>query len=276
MSELYRDFIDGKADEIINSLGGTITPAPANAELYRDFLDRKFDDVINGIDNVLPIGSASGNPVTFYTSVSKPLVACKTEFMCTQEAGTPSPSNPLAITGVDDITLTVNGNNVVIDLDGTRYGGYVDVVRKKLVVTDRINLIKNSGDRGYDTNQQAFRFTFDDIYIYPSIGIVPDVRSSIYKTVETRPWAQWINAPDFCISARATLKNIVIKDSRYTSMADYINDMGDLEIIYPLATPIEISLSDIPTLSTIIGNNSFASDSGNIDLKYRCLPIDLI
>lgn len=51
MSELYRDFIDRKADEIINDLGGTITPAPANAELYRDFLDRKFDDVINAIGN---------------------------------------------------------------------------------------------------------------------------------------------------------------------------------------------------------------------------------
>ena len=48
-NELYRDYIDGKADEIINSLGGTITPAPANAELYRGFLDRKFDDVINAI-----------------------------------------------------------------------------------------------------------------------------------------------------------------------------------------------------------------------------------
>lgn len=52
MSDLYRDFIDQKADQIINSLGGTITPAPANAELYRDFLDRKFDDVINAIGNV--------------------------------------------------------------------------------------------------------------------------------------------------------------------------------------------------------------------------------
>ena len=51
-NELYRDFIDRKADAIINSLGGTITPAPANAELYRDFLDRKFDDVVNAIGNV--------------------------------------------------------------------------------------------------------------------------------------------------------------------------------------------------------------------------------
>lgn len=54
-NELYRDFIDGKADAIINSLGGTITPA--NAELYRDFLDRKFDDVINAIAGFNPIKS---------------------------------------------------------------------------------------------------------------------------------------------------------------------------------------------------------------------------
>ena len=57
MSDLYRDFIDQKADQIINSLGGTITPAPANAELYRDFLDRKFDDVINAITGFNPVKS---------------------------------------------------------------------------------------------------------------------------------------------------------------------------------------------------------------------------
>lgn len=57
MNELYRDFIDTKADAIINSLGGTITPAPANAELYHDFLERKFDDVINAVAGYRPIKS---------------------------------------------------------------------------------------------------------------------------------------------------------------------------------------------------------------------------
>ena len=55
MSDLYRDFIDQKADQIINSLGGTITPAPGNVELYRDFLDRKFDDVINASSGIVRI-----------------------------------------------------------------------------------------------------------------------------------------------------------------------------------------------------------------------------
>ena len=57
MSELYRDYIDGKADEIINGLGGTITPPPANVELYRDFLDRKFDDVINSTNGLVKVKS---------------------------------------------------------------------------------------------------------------------------------------------------------------------------------------------------------------------------
>jgi hypothetical protein len=61
MSELYRDFIDRKADEIITDLGGTITPAPTNTELYRDFLGRKFDDVITAIINMNTGGVLSGD-----------------------------------------------------------------------------------------------------------------------------------------------------------------------------------------------------------------------
>lgn len=61
MSELYRDFIDRKADEIITDLGGTITPAPTNTELYRDFLGRKFDDVITAIINMSTGGVLSGD-----------------------------------------------------------------------------------------------------------------------------------------------------------------------------------------------------------------------
>lgn len=61
MSELYRDFIDSKADEIISGLRGTITPASSNTELYRDFLGRKFDDVITAITNISTGGVLSGD-----------------------------------------------------------------------------------------------------------------------------------------------------------------------------------------------------------------------
>ena len=69
MSDLYRDFIDQKADQIINSLGGTITPAVPN-ELYRDFLDRKFNDVINAIVGNNPVKSFKYTGVG-YTGTNK-------------------------------------------------------------------------------------------------------------------------------------------------------------------------------------------------------------
>ncbi len=270
MSELYRDFIDSKANQIINSLGGTITPAPANAELYRDFLDRKFDDVINSIDNVLPIGSATGNPATFYTSVSKPLVACTTEFMSTQEGtGDPSPSNPRAIVGVDDITLNINENTVVIDLDGTRYGGYVDVVNRKLL------------------NNMAFFDKWDNVYLQSvnQYGIANYLIGGLNLNPNAESHCSTLPIQNTPITDTTTegyylhprYIYIRVDTTRLPTRNDFITWANqNLQVCATLTTPIEISLSDIPTLLTIIGNNSFASDTGNIDIKYRCLPIDLI
>ena len=274
MSELYRDFIDRKADSIINSLGGTITPAPANAELYRDFLDRKFNDVIAGLINVLPIGTASGNPATFNTSLSLPLVSCKTNFMCIQASGTPSPSNPLPITGVDDITLTVNGNNVVIDLDGTRYGGYVDVVNSKLVL-NRVRVVLSDLSWSYNSNNNRYYATptLKPKEIINTSDIAP--MCDIFKGIKTTPFSDNSIMNGWSGNYRSYL---VVYSTSITSLTDFNNTISGHEVVYTVQDSqiIEIPLSDIPTLSTIIGNNSFASDSGNIDIKYRCLPIDLI
>ena len=96
MSDLYRDFIDQKADSIINSLGGTITPAPANAELYRDFLDRKFDDVINAIDNVKVKSftyTGNGNTTNIINFPTKPniILSIQREYDAQNDHRTASP-----------------------------------------------------------------------------------------------------------------------------------------------------------------------------------------
>ena len=273
MSDLYRDFIDQKADQIINSLGGTITPAPDNAELYRDFLDRKFDDVINAIDNVLPIGSASGNPTTFYTSVSKPLVSCKTEFMCSQSgSGTPSRQNPRPFNAVNQIEITSNTIPVIFPLGDDYFGGYLDIVNKKITATYRKNTIPTT-PAGWTYNSPNSVF-FRPLGKYPAktngyvyCDIIEPVLPSQQVTVDKV----------FC--GRTNYFNTMINvkvPSTITTLTQFCEEYGGANIVYELATPIEVALSDIPTLSTIIGNNSFASDSGNIDIKYRCLPIDLI
>lgn len=265
MSELYRDFIDRKADQIINSLGGAITPPPANTELYRDFLDRKFDDVINGIINVLPIRTASGNPVTFNTSLDMPLVDCTVSF---------SPNT----LGISNITLTINGDNIIIDLDGERHGGYIDLVEKKAYFT------------WYKPNVNNLNFSLTASGLFQTLSLQGVIKSNPSSVVSpyimsdsfTAVASSSITGPD---GANPSPDMVYASNAPGTLFFNYLGTrdintfksfLANDNLIVERKNPIVIDLPDIPTISTIIGNNSFASDTGNIDLKYRCLPIDLI
>ena len=272
MSDLYRDFIDQKADQIINSLGGTITPAPANAELYRDFLDRKFDDVINSIDNILPIGSASGNPVTFNTSLSKPLVACTAELQAIQSgSGDPAYNNERPIIGVSNCTSIFNGNSIFADFNGEKFGGYIDYVNKKAVFN--VNKLICDGTNMLWTDRGSYFQT--------------DFIAGMAITNKYPGLCNWLKTDTIAIGSGIYIgsnsRRAYIGYGAWTPLGvTNFNEWNaylqqhNLEFTYPLATPIEIPLTDLPTLITQEGTNSFSSDIGNIDIKYRCLPIDLI
>lgn len=327
--------------------------------------------------------SASGSVATFNTALAMPLVECKTEFMCTQEAGTPSPSNPLAITGVDSVAIQKSGQNIwneqcevgslsnetglpilandrirsvdyspclpntryffvipnenlriyyyddsygfisyegwwdssriirtpvnchyikvlgsaaygttynndisinadstdtayhhyisntvtLIDLDDTRYGGYVDVVRKKCYLTwYGIKLSNLSWARiTSGVEYPYFRADFND---YKYVSNNSNIKCEVYKfngSIGATGSTEGLNA-----TSDGRLR---IRDNSYSDRDTWLADVGNYIIAYELATSIEISLSDIPKLSTIIGNNSFASDSGSIELTYKDLDI---
>ena len=134
MSDLYRDFIDQKADQIINSLGGSITPAPANAELYRDFLDRKFDDVINACTGINTIKHFS------YTGVGTNTLALQLPADC-------------------NVILNIQGNsttygmNLVSWIDKTKTSiGFVGIQQWYGISTTIY-----SGNLAYDINHNILR-----------------------------------------------------------------------------------------------------------------------
>ena len=217
---------------------------------------------------VLQEKSASGSVATFNTALAMPLVECKTEFMCTQASGTPSPSNPLAITGVDDITITANGNSVVIDLDGTRYGGYVDVVNNLIHITDEYaNSIGITPKAYFYYSNGSVQFQY--MMQHSSLRAQYICNMSKFITSET--------SDIWCGVNNTTVYWIGILNSLSMTLDDFITWISNnpLEVVYKLreADQFDISLSDIPTLSTIIGNNSFASDSGSIELTYKDLDI---
>lgn len=148
MSDLYRDFIDQKADQIINGLGGTITPAPANAELYRDFLDRKFDDVINAIGNIkVKSFTYTGNnqntrtivfPIkpNFILSISGIGLATYIVNILPFNYGTHSIVSTISDTGISPVTrqITVTYNDNEITLNSQNAGNMCNVANKEYTV----------------------------------------------------------------------------------------------------------------------------------------------
>ncbi len=156
----------------------------------------------------------------------------------------------------------ISNTVTLIDLDGTRYGGYVDVVGKKLVLTDNLYTPAKADWRIKDGNNYYTK-TYSELV---GTGYLTGLCNKFNKregTVSNREW--WVsNQGIICIC---------ITDTTYNTVGDMYDDVGEISFVVPLRTPIEISLSDIPELSTIIGNNSFASDSGDIDLTYKDLDI---
>ena len=63
-------------------------------------------------------------------------------------------------------------------------------------------------------------------------------------------------------------------DLRFNTLADYdsvdamLTAIGDIEFVYPIATPQTITL-DPTTISTLLGNNTIYADAGQVTVCYR-------
>lgn len=70
-------------------------------------------DVINTLADCIILEKKNGSIVSFNTDIAAKLLDCNTEITATQAGtGTPSPSNPRAISGFDEVEIVVTGKNI--------------------------------------------------------------------------------------------------------------------------------------------------------------------
>ena len=72
---------------------------------------------------VMPVGTESGPIASFNTELAVPLVDCTSTIVATQAPGTPTPSDPKAITGYTGLNLTRCGVNLFVE---TWEEGYIN------------------------------------------------------------------------------------------------------------------------------------------------------
>ena len=222
--------------------------------------------------------TASGNPATFTTDVSRPLKACLVSFTPVQTgSGDPSPENVRPISGLDGISLFVSATDsggkeypVTWQEAGTVYAGTLDAVHGILTATYGVATIdgttpfeiRNSGRYVIVTNDGMLSGShYSDantmcdrvIKVSGSSSVADSVLSVLIGANDDKLYFYHFN----------TALNITTADACREWFADH-----PVTYTYPLATPITYHVSR-KSIWTLIGTNNVRSDAnGSIELTY--------
>ena len=144
------------------------------------------------------------------------------------------------------------GQTYTIDLDGTRYGGTLDVTSGKLTVTKRHILISD----------YAWSYLSNFFYINPTGANKAKGSGSIICSAYP---AAGSNEKRIVLMGTGVIR---IYDSDYTTPSDFVTAMGSQQIVYELDTPIEVDLTPNTEISTLYGTNNIFADCGDTTVDY--------
>lgn len=233
------------------------------------------------------VDTASGSVANFNTQLSLPLIETRFGVSATQEAGTPSPTDPKTISGVSSINANINGNTSVIQLGNTYYGGeFVQKGNKRQFIATFG--MSDMGDLMYwypsKTTTHLFLISSlrnviklvkkddDPSYISPAWW---NGMCSCYKMVSNRSPSRLNNYEMDLYTHHDTGAMvdglIFFRDDRYTvsQVDDLAGHLAGQKIIYELATPTVIDLPDGTPFKSLPGVNNIFADTGDTSLQFH-------
>lgn len=237
-------------------------------------LNTSSKKIIGAINEILAgsiEGTASGSVASFADGGDNiPVKSLVAEIVASQVgSGTPSPSNPRAISGYTDVVIKndVQGTTeatYTISLGSTVYGGTLDVTKGILTVTYKI--ITDLGDvvwTLHDANH-IFRTPVSDIKnptdnAERREGII----CSCYKPSES----VLINASMDNEGMLKLANQLYVRDNAYSDATTFKSSLSGQQFAYELATPVVIQLT--PTeVRTLLGENNIYANSGDVEVAY--------
>ena len=152
------------------------------------------------------------------------------------------------------------------------FGGYVDLISGKLVVTHGyVDLGTLSWSIGSTNTSGYNRFVSPDVPIEISqdASIAPNITSSQYVAQSPNDTYARRNG----ISNNINASQLIVYDETYAtvSAAEFKTAMSGVQAVYPLATPQTYQLTP-QQVNTLVGTNNVWSEQGNIELSYH-IPI---
>lgn len=215
--------------------------------------------------------TATGNPATFETNQSRLLTSFEIPFMPIQEgSGDPSPDNVRPIIGWAGITITANGQTIMVLLDahgGTVYGGTVDLVTGVMTVTWSTVDLGSLDWVFYDNSARRQMWHYDLLPIKPTESRQDPYHGICSQFATVIGAATW--QPYNIGTVGADSKTYIsFPSSAYSTTDEVQAALLDIPLVYELNEPYTVQLTPVE-IKTIIGQNSIsASNNGTNTIKY--------
>lgn len=217
------------------------------------------------------IKSLTGNPLTISDALQGRALGVNVSIEPIQSgSGDPSPTNIRPISGISTLEIANNGTTeITVALGQTVYGGTLNVTTGELVV-DRASVDMGTLNWGPIQRGDQFAFYTDGINTLKKIGIY-NLISSSYKTVGIGYGYEFSNMVNGDISGQSKNGNIFVKNDNFpytTSGArDFKNAVSGVQIVYELATPIEITLTPAQ-LNLLSSTNILTTNAEDLTVRY--------
>ena len=167
----------------------------------------------------------------------------------------------------DDLTQ-YQGNTYTIDLDGTRYGGSLDLVSGVMRVTHEIVDMGDITWTYLDSSSTQFFYGRSRTVKSTSSGnVMPNILADIYKTTTTNTLR---NNSDYMVSCGYSGYYggyLLVKNPDYTDATLFKQAMANHKICYELNTPFEVQLTPAQ-IETLVNINNLYADTGDTAVEY--------
>jgi hypothetical protein len=246
-----------------------------------DYIKNKPDinAMINAaIIDIMPVGSAGPAAVAnFDTDLALPLESAKIEIKAQQASGTPTPANPLPITGWTESEITVADGSMVtqsthtIALDRTVYGGYITKAQNgNWDLTDKM-LPLNLADLNwyYIATRKCYSTNFSDLDNDFATSEKPTFlcekyEPSIWNDVATD------NTKDNAIFSIPSDNTLRIRDLRFDDdVNSFKASLSDCGFYYNTKNPTVYSNIATEQITALIGINNIFADTGNSEVSFK-------
>lgn len=244
-------------EKILTALTGLLTGLKTKLEIINEALN-------------IPVivKTVTGSVCNFTANIARKVYSCKTTITASGGGGTPS--DPVAITGTDTLSLYLAGSDTThpliteIDFDNTCYGGEYDASTGKLkIIHGCISLDDTTITWDYNEDKKVFRSTtLNNIKAPTTTGVIPnwlcegfsiDSSSHVYNNSETY---------DNSIACATTGRLYISYQTANGSLETFNEIISGKKLVYELNEAIEINVGSV-NVTPEIGENNIWYDSGN-------------